>query len=54
MIETECWDLHAVVPKGTGSSSPVPSSYLTTWFGPLGILIAYSVVTLGLKQCEGW
>ena len=37
----------AVVPRGTESSSPVPSSYLTVCIGPCGTVTLYSVVTRG-------
>lgn len=38
---------HAVPPRGTSSSSPVPSSYLTTFVLPWGAILAHKVVTLG-------
>ena len=40
-------DTNAVVPSGTSSSSPVPSSYRTRWRGPAGTSMPYSVVTRG-------
>ena len=40
-------ETNAVVPSGTSSSSPVPSSYRHTCFSPAGTVRPYRVVTLG-------